>query len=72
MISHRVISWLYWQAYCPVVIATRPGLQVFWVFTATFTLVEPAAIISAWVVGAPSEFSLPTLHHELQKKKLLQ
>ncbi len=24
-----------------VVIATRPGVQVFWVFIATFTLVEP-------------------------------
>ena len=47
-------------------------VQVFWVFTATFTLVEPpsqvrAAAISAGVMGAPSEFS-PTLHYELQKK----
>ena len=42
-----------------VVIATGTGVQVFWVFTAMFTLVDPtsqvkaAAIISAGVVRSP-------------------
>ncbi len=44
-ISHN-ISWCYLMAVLRmlitrVVIATRPGVQVLWVFTATSTLVEP-------------------------------
>ncbi len=52
-----------------VVIATGPDIQVFWVFTATFTLVEPYPTrleqlpkISAGGVGSPKRVLSPTLH----------
>ncbi len=60
-ISHGVITWLYCPHYQSSY-SNRAWLQVFRVFTATFTL------ISAGAVGAPSGFS-PTLHSELPQNK---